>query len=76
MFHFYYAHILYINTLNFSVQQGNEITITLYDTNITALNHQLELGKTYIVSNATVKENRSHFKSCSSSDQKIWTITG
>lgn len=49
------------------------ITTTLYNTNITALNDQVELGKTYIVSNATIKENKSQFKSLS--DQKNWTIT-
>jgi hypothetical protein len=63
-----------VNTSIFFVIQGNEVTATLYDTNITALNDQLQLGKTYIISNATVKENRSQFKT--SLDEKIWTITG
>lgn len=67
-------HVYFVNTSIFFVIQGNEVTATLYDTNITALNDQLQLGKTYIISNATVKENRSQFKT--SPDEKIWTITG
>lgn len=46
----------------------------MYDANITALDDQLKLGKTYIVSNATVKDIKSEFQS--SPGEKIWTISG
>lgn len=46
----------------------------MYDANITALDDQLKLGKTYIVSNAAVKDIKSEFQS--SPGEKIWTISG
>ncbi|CAA2961640.1 Hypothetical predicted protein, partial [Olea europaea subsp. europaea] len=46
----------------------------MYDANITALNDEFQLGKTYVVSNTTVKDFKSEFQS--SPDQKIWNITG
>ncbi|CAA3000363.1 Hypothetical predicted protein [Olea europaea subsp. europaea] len=54
--------------------EGNQVTAMLYDANITALNDQLDLGKTYVFSNATVTDNKSQFRSFA--DEKIWTITG
>jgi hypothetical protein len=46
----------------------------MYDANITALADQLTLGKTYIISNATVKDNKSLYKT--TDEEKVWSITG
>ncbi|CAA3012713.1 Hypothetical predicted protein [Olea europaea subsp. europaea] len=54
--------------------ERKEITATMYDANITALNNQFELGKTNIVSNATVKDFKSEFRSFP--EQKMWNVTG
>ncbi|CAA2999701.1 Hypothetical predicted protein [Olea europaea subsp. europaea] len=54
--------------------RGNEVTATMYDANIIALEDQLKLGKTYVGSNATIKDNKSQFRS--SQEDKIWNITG
>lgn len=56
------------------MKQGNKVTATIYDANITALQDQLQLGKTYILSNATVRHNRSTFTN--SAEEKVWSITG
>ncbi|CAA3005324.1 Hypothetical predicted protein [Olea europaea subsp. europaea] len=49
--------------------EGNKIITIMYDVNITTQNDQFELGKTYIVSYATVKDFKSEFRS--SPGQKI-----
>ncbi|CAA2992822.1 Hypothetical predicted protein [Olea europaea subsp. europaea] len=53
--------------------EGNKVTAIIYDTNIMALADELTLGKTYMLSNATVKDNRNEFRG--SLEDKVWTIT-
>ncbi|CAA2992823.1 Hypothetical predicted protein [Olea europaea subsp. europaea] len=53
--------------------EGNKVTAIIYDTNITTLADELTLGKTYMLSNATVKDNRNEFRG--SLEDKVWTIT-
>ncbi|CAA3005690.1 Hypothetical predicted protein [Olea europaea subsp. europaea] len=52
--------------------KGNKVTAIIYDANIIALADELKLGKTYMLSNATVKDNRNEFRG--SLQDKIWTI--
>ncbi|XP_022895229.1 replication protein A 70 kDa DNA-binding subunit B-like [Olea europaea var. sylvestris] len=53
--------------------RGKKVIAIIYDANIIALADELTLGKTYMLSNATVKDNRNEFRG--SLQDKIWTIT-
>ncbi|KAL2541181.1 replication protein A 70 kDa DNA-binding subunit B-like [Abeliophyllum distichum] len=53
---------------------GFIVQATLYDQNITAFQHELILGKTYLISNALVKEISAEYKAKSGEVQ--WTISG
>lgn len=47
---------------------------TLYDGNINAFENQLLLGKTYVISNAIVKDTKPEYKALN--DDFQWAITG
>ncbi|KAL2492233.1 Uncharacterized protein Adt_27861 [Abeliophyllum distichum] len=54
--------------------KGNKVQATLYDANINAFEDQLILGKTYLISNATVRDTKHEYRSLVG--EKQWTITG
>ncbi|KAL2519525.1 Replication protein A 70 kDa DNA-binding subunit B [Abeliophyllum distichum] len=53
---------------------GNEVHSTIYENNISAFQDLLSVGKTYLISNATVKPTRPDFQNAFGKIQ--WTITG
>ncbi|KAL2492914.1 Replication protein A 70 kDa DNA-binding subunit E [Abeliophyllum distichum] len=53
---------------------GFRVQATLYGQNITAFQDELLLGKTYLISNALVKETNAEYKAKSGEIQ--WTISG
>ncbi|KAL2534568.1 replication protein A 70 kDa DNA-binding subunit B-like [Abeliophyllum distichum] len=54
--------------------EGSTVQATLYGQNITAFQDELLLGKTYLISNALVKETNAEYKAKSGEIQ--WTISG
>ncbi|KAL2474468.1 replication protein A 70 kDa DNA-binding subunit B-like [Abeliophyllum distichum] len=54
--------------------EGSTVQATLYGQNITAFQDELILGKTYLISNALVKETNAEYKAKSGEMQ--WTISG
>ncbi|KAL2527635.1 replication protein A 70 kDa DNA-binding subunit B-like [Abeliophyllum distichum] len=54
--------------------EGSTVQATLYGQNITAFQDELILGKTYLISNALVKETNAEYKAKSGEIQ--WTISG
>ncbi|KAL2480494.1 replication protein A 70 kDa DNA-binding subunit B-like [Abeliophyllum distichum] len=54
--------------------EGSTVQATLYGQNITAFQDELILGKTYLISNALVKETNVEYKAKSGEMQ--WTISG
>ncbi|KAL2505189.1 Replication protein A 70 kDa DNA-binding subunit B [Abeliophyllum distichum] len=54
--------------------EGSTVQATLYGQNITAFQDELILGKTYLISNALVKETSAEYKAKSGEMQ--WTISG
>lgn len=54
--------------------QGNIVHTTLYDSNIIAFEDQLQLSKTYIVSNALVKDTKPEYRASNGNVQ--WIISG
>lgn len=69
-------YILYnlINFLFYPLSQGNKVYTTLYDGNITAFEDQLLLSKTYVISNALVKETKPEYRASNGDVQ--WIISG
>ncbi|XP_022897705.1 replication protein A 70 kDa DNA-binding subunit D-like [Olea europaea var. sylvestris] len=63
-----YQHLMLMDT------QGSTIQASLYDSNITAFEDQLVLGKTYTISKAYVKNNMTNYRYSTGSLQ--WTISG
>ncbi|KAL2543442.1 Replication protein A 70 kDa DNA-binding subunit B [Abeliophyllum distichum] len=54
--------------------EGSTVQATLYGQNITTFQDELILGKTYLISNALVKETNAEYKAKSGEMQ--WTISG
>ncbi|KAL2526696.1 Replication protein A 70 kDa DNA-binding subunit E [Abeliophyllum distichum] len=54
--------------------EGSIVQATLYGQNITAFQDELILGKTYLISNALIKETSAEYKA--KSGEVLWTISG
>ena len=56
----------------FPLVQGNEVRATIYSNNIQAFEDTLQVAKTYLLSNATVKEAKAEYRK--RDDELHWTI--
>ena len=54
------------------LSQGNKIRAVIFDSAITAFQNKLQLTKTYLISNASVKEAKAEYKQCH--DELYWTL--
>lgn len=54
--------------------QGNIVHTTLYDANIIAFEDQFHLSKTYIISNALVKDTKPEYRASNGNVQ--WIVSG
>ena len=54
------------------MSQGNKIRAVMFDSAITAFQNKLQLTKTYLISNASVKEAKAEYKH--RHDELYWTL--